>query len=338
MCVIAIVRDPAKRPSEKMIEQMWETNDDGGGAAWREKCADETGKKVLQVRWNKGIESVEEMKELARTLPIPYILHFRIASCGGVRQELTHPFPIDEKVPEFLQGRTGGFVLFHNGHWGKWQDYSMDMTIHLRAKVPAGAWSDSRAMAWAAANYGNDVLNFIGEKCVIFSPTELEVFRKDWELVDGVLCSNKHFEIRQWNQTGHAYSQRMCKFGNCTRKDLNTLGLCPVHEAKPLVVIPAPNPRVIDTTATVTPLRTNEEGVLPDDSADEDTLPLIPGAVPPVSQPGGAGAVDPFVQLQALRELRCRHKINRREFDDRKRVLEAQIKKMGVKQHTVTLH
>lgn len=328
MCVIAIVRDTTKRPTEKMIEQMWETNDDGAGAAWREKCPDETGKKVLQVRWNKGIEDVEEMKKLARELPTPYILHFRIASCGGIKQELTHPFPIDEKVPEYLQGRTGGFVLFHNGHWGKWQDYSMDMTIHLKAKVPTGAWSDSRAMAWAAANYGNDVLNFIGEKCVIFSPTELEIFRKDWDLVDGVLCSNKHFEVRgHWQGTVN-YSQRMCKFGNCTRRDLLVSGFCPVHEPKTVVV---------ETKAetTITPLQVNEQGVLPDDS--DDTLPVINA----VAQPGGADAVDPFVQLQALRELRCRHKINRKQYDDKKRILEAQIKRMGPNPVTVkvpTLH
>ncbi len=301
MCVIFVVQ--GKRPTDEMVEKAWKKNDDGGGIAWREKVKTNAGKTELLVRWDKGIEDVEEMKRYCREAPLPFIAHFRIASCGGVKQELTHPFPIDENVPEMLKGQTGGYVLFHNGHWAKWGDYSMDMTIHLNKKTPKGAWSDSRAMAWAAGNYGNEVLNFIGEKCVIFSPTDLELFRKDWDMVDGVLCSNKYFVETHYYQ-GQTYPQTMCAFGSCTSKELVN-GFCKLHRPKVSVI--------------TLPAETDEADV------DDDTLPVI-------TQPGtgGSSTVDPFAQLQALRTLRCRHKITREEFERRKAPLELMIRQTAL--------
>lgn len=306
-----VVRD--KRPTEKMVADAWFTNDDFGGVAWRVDGL---------VHWQKGIENVETMQQLIAELPMPFVAHFRIASSGPVVPELTHPMPIDEQVPLFLKGTTGGSVLFHNGTWHKWQDYSLDMTVHLRAenggkiKIPKGPWNDTRTMAWAAAHYGPEVLNFIGEKCVVFGPTELEVFRKDWDLVNGVLCSNKHFD-RSWHQTtGNGYNvnypSSMCKMGSCTAKaNLDKDGRCPKHS----LIIP------------------EVKMLLPGD----DTLPVIDvkmadedGKIPDVAQPGGAGAVDPFVQLQALRQLRCRHKLTRQEFDKRKKPFEEMIRTMTV--------
>lgn len=310
MCVIMVIKD--QRPTEKMVEDAWFTNDDFGGVAWREGGL---------VHWKKGIEDVEEMKALIAVLPTPFIAHFRIASSGAVIPELTHPMPIDEEVPLFLSGTTGGSVLFHNGTWGKWQDYSMDMTIHLRTaeggkiKIPKGPWNDTRTMAWAAAHYGPEVLNFIGEKCVVFGPEDLQVFRKDWDMVNGVLCSNKHFD-RSWHQTtgqgfyqGQQYSQTMCKFGSCTAKaGLDKDGRCVKH---PLVATVKALPPASEELPVIDVQRLpNEEGHTQVDN----------------QQPGGAGAVGPFAQLQALRELRCRHKITRAEFDRMKAPLEQLIK------------
>jgi hypothetical protein len=273
MCVIFVAKDT--RPTDEMVEKAWKKNDDGFGIAWRERVKGRDGKTTLQVRWDKGIEDVELAKKYCREKPLPFIAHFRIASCGGIRPELTHPFAVDETVPELLNGQTGGYVLFHNGHWAKWGDYSMDMTIHLKTKVPKGAWSDSRAMAWAAAHYGNEVLNFIGEKCVVFSPTDLEVFRKDWEMIDGVLCSNNYFQTGTQGYYGNYRQRTMCKFGTCTREDI-TDGFCPVHVPKkaPLVVV----------------------GTLPEEFEDADLPVVRTGEL----GTGGSSTVDPFAFLDRM--------------------------------------
>lgn len=165
MCVIFIAE--VVRPTGDMVEKAFRANGAGGGVAWR--------KDKKTVAWKKGLD-VEEMKELCATLPLPYIAHFRIPSAGQARQpELCHPFPIDHKVPLFLEGTTGGYVLFHNGHWSKWKEYSLEAAVKSDVDIPMGRWIDTRAMAWVASIYGLGILEFIDEKAVAFGPADIEV-------------------------------------------------------------------------------------------------------------------------------------------------------------------
>src|SRR5689334_9178261 len=124
MCVIMIVDRNDHRPTKQMIDKAWNWNDDGAGIAWREPSKDGKGNEVV---YQKGFMSETDKKiveQMAAELPVPYILHFRIASIdgGGVRQSLTHPFPIDNNTSNDLQGRTKGYVLFHNGNWKGWDE------------------------------------------------------------------------------------------------------------------------------------------------------------------------------------------------------------------------
>lgn len=69
-------------------------------------------------------------------------------------------------------------------------------------KVPAGKWSDSRAMAFLAHHFGPGYLEFLGmdEKVVLFGPTDDEteiLSNRDWTVVEGVLCSNDFFTRRR---------------------------------------------------------------------------------------------------------------------------------------------
>src|SRR5262245_58722778 len=114
VCVILVVR--TNRPSEQMVEKAWNWNDHGGGVAW---IAEEKGKKI--VRWRKNLTE-GEMQDACRTLPLPYVAHFRIASQGGRNPELCHPFPVVRTVPTALEGKTSSGVLFHNGTWSMWRE------------------------------------------------------------------------------------------------------------------------------------------------------------------------------------------------------------------------
>ena len=181
MCVITIVQKD--RPSDDMVRKMFQHNDHGGGIAWREK-----DKGV--VRWRKNL-GLEEMQKAAKDLPTPFILHFRIASSGAKTPQLCHPFPISKDVDLALEGQTRGFVLFHNGHWAQWREFCQKTALHSGAKIPAGAWSDTRALAWVANQYGLGILEMIDEKAVAFGPTDIEVVKGNgWDDVDGIWCSN----------------------------------------------------------------------------------------------------------------------------------------------------
>ena len=192
MCVIAVV--DKERPTDDMVERMFDANNSGAGVAWRENGA---------VRWKKGLD-VDEIKELCRTVPIPFVAHFRIPSCGGAHDTLCHPFPIEKGASVALEGTFKGFVLFHNGHWAKWKETVLDSAVRGNVKIPVGKFSDSRAMALMAAYHGLGILEFIDEKIIAFGPNEIEVFGFGWSKVNEVWVSNKSWENNfTYNRRSH---------------------------------------------------------------------------------------------------------------------------------------
>lgn len=185
MCVIAFVEDDQKRPSTEEVEAMFQRNPAGAGIAWRHEGL---------VRWRKGLE-LEEIDDLVQSVPAPFVAHFRIPTCGNAPELLTHPFPISPTAELALEGSTDGFVLFHNGHWGSWEDKIMQLAAAARLKLDDNAWSDSRAMAWVAGNFGLGCLELIKEKIIAFGPEEVHIYSpKNWSLYNkSFWVSNDHW-------------------------------------------------------------------------------------------------------------------------------------------------
>lgn len=220
MCVIAIAE--TDRPTDDMIEKMYAQNDQGAGIAWREDG---------YVKWEKGLD-LEAVKKLCKEVPMPYIAHFRIASYGGKRESLCHPFPIDKKVPLNLKGRTKGHVLFHNGHWAKWRETMLDTVVASNTPVPSGKWSDTRAMAFTASVYGIGVLELIDEKAVAFGPETCDLSGSGWAIVDKIWVSNRFWEHRTVHHgMGHNYYEgnNLCKMGTCNAHKYAETDYCYQH-------------------------------------------------------------------------------------------------------------
>lgn len=188
MCVILIC--DKRRPSEEEIEAAYEANPAGAGVAWRDKGI---------VHWKKGL-NLEEIKEFIPSVPLPLVAHFRIPTAGGSSGRLTHPFPLEPEVPLDLEGQTENGVLFHNGHWGEWQRRCWEMAALSGRKFPVNKWSDSRAMAWIAANWGIGFLDLIDEKVVVLAPEKVHIFGKNWTLYgepgQTLWCSNTGWTSR----------------------------------------------------------------------------------------------------------------------------------------------
>lgn len=243
MCVILWVNKD--RPTPEMVERAYEHNDDGGGVAWR--TTNDRGEAVVE--WKKGL-GVEEMKGFAETLPIPFIMHFRIASIGGIRSSLTHPFPIGRNASLALQGQTKGHVLFHNGTWKEWNEKCLKATEQKwedgPVQIPIGRWSDTRALAWLCAIHGIGYMEFYPEqKGIIFGPNDMHIFDGNgWSKINEVWCSNDFFlkKAQYQQQHGHGFiapgrgvggNSRFCKFGSgtssCINQTLDTDGYCYMH-------------------------------------------------------------------------------------------------------------
>lgn len=183
MCV-AFVTNKEKRVPDEWVRAAYQHNNAGAGIAYRD------GEEVV---WKKGM-NLEEVQELNETVPLPYALHFRIPTCGGPIKKLTHPFPIEENVSLALDGRIKGSVLFHNGHWGRWKDFMLEAAARGRLKIPGDKWSDSRAMAWMAAHFGDGVLDLIDEKICAFGANSIDIYGTGWTVRETIWCSNIHWE------------------------------------------------------------------------------------------------------------------------------------------------
>lgn len=111
MCVIAYFPKKAKEPKRTDLKAMWSKNPDGAGMMWIEKDG---------VHYSKGYFDFEEFYKdfliIKRDYNFECAVHFRIATSGGVNQEMCHPFPLtnDTKKLKALWGKTNCAIM-HNG-------------------------------------------------------------------------------------------------------------------------------------------------------------------------------------------------------------------------------
>jgi hypothetical protein len=206
VCVIAICE--FARLTDEQVALMYDANPRGGGVAWRE--FDEESNTTV-VKWKKGLNK-EEMVKFNQDLPLPYVLHFRVPSTGTSQSFFAcHPFQVDDEATTGFEGKTPGYVLFHNGFWHDWKAKIQSIAINGYVTIPTGPWSDSRGLAWAANHLGLGFLEMVDEKVVAFGPNDedIEVFGS-WNYLkatdpDGkeatILVSNKGWEKPSYSST-----------------------------------------------------------------------------------------------------------------------------------------
>jgi hypothetical protein len=149
MCVI-IHAVEAKPTADELLDASL-TNADGGGVMWPTKNG--------LIAWRKGLD-VDQVIALVETLPLPFGIHFRIATHGHVSHALTHPFPVTSHAGITTDGESK-HALMHNGIWN---DYQRHVGALKGAKTYADQdgqvylqdVSDSRIMAAKVYQVGPD--------------------------------------------------------------------------------------------------------------------------------------------------------------------------------------
>lgn len=206
MCV-AIVAE-SKLPDHKTLIKCEDANPDGGGIAWLDE-------ESHLVRWKKGL-SATEINDLieAKDIRPPCFIHFRIATAGGKDQSLCHPFPVTRRVSTELEG-TAARVLMHNGHWDGWSTRLLFGVISKESgKMPAGKWSDTRAMAYLVGRYGDQMMDLIpaANKIATLDKTGKVVTSGFFTERDGIKYSNMSWDYRSVRpkivQTGWDWDER----------------------------------------------------------------------------------------------------------------------------------
>lgn len=140
MCIIFVCESERPRPSD--IERGMKLNPDGAGIVWRESEL---------WSYHKGFIALDEIIEWSENKPLPYVLHFRKASCGVFTPRLCHPFPICRDAPLAMHGESPA-VLFHNGHFKGWTR-QLNRYVVAGENIPDGPWSDTRLLAFVLSNF-----------------------------------------------------------------------------------------------------------------------------------------------------------------------------------------
>lgn len=194
MCV-AIICEGGARPSEETLEASAATNGDGAGVAWIEEFQGEP-----KVWWEKGL-SLDDVIEFNQDLPHPYIIHFRKTSAGTNTDNLCHPFPINEKADDDLQGRADR-VLFHNGTVSDWKDlyktFVASRPVDSLMEHGYDRLSDTRMMAWMV-HHQTQLVDEGGEEALLQGENMLQIMddRSRWAILDATAVGQDRSLVRR---------------------------------------------------------------------------------------------------------------------------------------------
>jgi predicted glutamine amidotransferase len=180
MCLIVSCK--FKHPPLDLLEKAQAVNPDGIGLAWLSRG---------HAAWRKNL-SLSQAAKAIKSINFPYVLHFRLASIGGVAPELCHPFPVTASAVTALTGKADA-VLFHNGTWLDYQKYLGDLKL-------SGSASDTRALAALLARLNSttvdrllDALSAAQRHRFCLLTRKGPILYGRWWRVDGVDVSNLNF-------------------------------------------------------------------------------------------------------------------------------------------------
>jgi len=204
MCVILACED--KFPTSELLKSCEVTNPHGAGIAWNDSNGNQ--------HYRKGIDSDEIISMIESGLvKLPCIVHFRIASVGtsdGLEgKKLCHPFPINDKVELDLQGHIASDkdgLLFHNGTVSNYEDIVKETVLSSGKRMLKGVISDSRIMAFSAAQYGHEFIPYLDSdtwnKYAILDKDGIHKYG-NWHEDEGVQASNQYYKMNSNN--GYIY-------------------------------------------------------------------------------------------------------------------------------------
>lgn len=111
MCIICVSKSGARQPTERELSTMFQNNPHGAG--YMVACRG-------SVRISKGYMDFDEFLNALQkerfTEKDSVVYHFRISTQAGISPEMTHPFPLSNRLPRIEKlDTTCRFGVAHNG-------------------------------------------------------------------------------------------------------------------------------------------------------------------------------------------------------------------------------
>lgn len=134
---------------------------------------------------------------MSYNMPGVHVFHTRLATAGGKKDDLCHPFPCGPDDDPWAQ------VLVHNGHWSDWWAYCDDSER-----------SDTEAVASLVKKHGPAVLmntQFLGAGmfAVINAEETLLIPRQPYKFTRGVLFDGGWFHSSEPCRTAFSYQSSL---------------------------------------------------------------------------------------------------------------------------------
>lgn len=216
MCVAIFKPSGVKTPPLEILKQCWDANPDGAGFAIR---TSEDSKFALHIR--KGFMTWHEFETAFKKNRLSeytgeILLHFRIATHGGIRPGNTHPFPITEDV-KLLQHTNivTNFAMVHNGILPIEPEFKdISDTMELSRRISSGGFHRDIPALFRLLQ------GFTGENKIAVMTKEKVYLSGEWENIDGVYYSNTHWQYHwgmDWNEPLYPddYELEMLNDGFC---------------------------------------------------------------------------------------------------------------------------
>ncbi len=220
MCVAIYKPAGIETPSLDALKQCWDANPDGAGFALRTD-----GEYSIEI--HKGYMTWKSFVTAYKKYLVDYsgdlLLHFRIATHGGISPGLTHPFSLtkDVKLLKHTNVRTN-CALIHNGMLPIESDEGSDTMEFCRRLAPFHQ-NIPAALNLIEGMAGNN-------KIAVMTRDKVHLFG-EWECIDGVYFSNLLWDWPDYNWPTRKELQRLnkgfCPYCDCEIIPDDEMFYCP---------------------------------------------------------------------------------------------------------------
>lgn len=209
MCIAIYKPKGVEFPSKRVLRTCFENNPDGAGfmVADGETVRIDKGYMGFTSFWKALRKTREKLGD-----DKAYVLHFRISTQAGIRQDCTHPFPLSANMDDLRELKTTADIgIAHNG--------IIDLTSHYSYGYDYGyGYGSSKAIDYSdTMEFITDYLSLIidcrkyfkkkqtlelierlcGSRLAILDATgHCELLGKGWERDEGIWYSNDSYKAR----------------------------------------------------------------------------------------------------------------------------------------------
>ena len=197
MCVAIYKPKKTNLPSLEILKQCWDSNPDGAGFALRTEREYSIEIHKGYMTWKQFVTAYEKYHLADFTGDL--LLHFRIATHGGISPGLTHPFSLtkDVKLLKHTNVRTN-YALIHNGMLPIESENDISDTMEFCRRLAPLYQNIPAALELIQGMAGNN-------KIAVMTRDKVHLFG-EWECIDGVYFSNtlwdwpEEFYLPTWKE------------------------------------------------------------------------------------------------------------------------------------------